>query len=83
MVFEVNLLNFELFCDKLPLLAAVEGAMCGGEDEILVDQGTTAPEFGAFGSVQVNGRHPGPLAGHRQVPAHHTERRRQHLAALT
>ena len=34
--------------------------MSGRENGVLVDESATAPEFRTFGSVQVDGRHPGP-----------------------
>lgn len=55
------------------LLAPVQGAVSGRHDVALVDERPAAPELGAFGAVEVNGRHPGPSTRLGQLSAHHSE----------
>ena len=56
--------------ETLPLLVLVHGAVGGGEDVSLCDEGAPAPELPPTPAVQVDGRHPGHLAFKRLVAAH-------------
>ena len=62
-------------------LTSVQGAVSRRHDEPLVDESPAAPKLGAFGSVEVNGRHPRPSAWLGQLSTNDSERRRLHLSA--
>lgn len=60
----------------------VLGAVSGGEDVLLRDERSSAPEHRLLGSVQPDGGDPGPLTSSGLVAANHTEGRDLRLPAL-
>ena len=58
---------------RSPLASGVLGAVGGRHDVLAGDERAATPVLAAALAVQIDGGHPGPLAGPRHVPAHHPE----------